>query len=150
MTDEEYAWTLAYVDAQRKHIRDAGPGLADSPLACIRCARTASDESQVAYEAVTAHDLLDANESTWAFVFVGGVGWNGTLLVKSLVGLASIDGCRSYCGRTADEHGGLPARHYTGKDRAGPLPAHQSRRRHGIASAHPICPSKPSDLAMLR
>ena len=28
--------------------------------------------------------------------------------------------------------------------------AHQSRRRHGIASAHAICPSKPSDLAMSR
>ena len=37
-------------------------------------------------------DLLDANESNWAFVFVGRVGWNGTLLVKSLVMLANIDG----------------------------------------------------------
>jgi hypothetical protein len=34
------------------------------------------------------------------------------LLVKALVMLASIDGCRSYCGRTADEHGGLPATRY--------------------------------------
>jgi hypothetical protein len=95
-------------------------------------------------------DLLDANESTWAFVFVGRVGWNGTLLLKALVMLGSIDGCRSYCGRTADEQGGLPARRYTGMDRAGPLPASQSRRRHGIASAHAICPSKPSVLAMSR
>ena len=47
-------------------------------------------------------DLLDANESTWAFGFVGRVGWNGTLLVKALVMLASMDGCRSYWGRIAD------------------------------------------------
>jgi hypothetical protein len=66
-------------------------------------------------------DLLDANESTWAFVFVGRVGWNGILLVKSLVMLASIESRRSYCGRTADEHGGLPARNYSGMDRAGPI-----------------------------
>jgi hypothetical protein len=96
------------------------------------------------------HALLDANESTWAFVFVGRVGWNGTLLVKSLVMLASIDGPRSYCGRTADEHGGLPARRCTGMDRAGPLHAIQSRRRHGIASAQAIWPSKPSVFAMSR
>jgi hypothetical protein len=86
-------------------------------------------------------DLLDANESTWAFVFVGRVGWNGTLLVKSLVTLANIDSCRSCCGHTADEHSGLPARRYSGMDRAGPLPASQSRRRHGIASAHTMCHS---------
>src|SRR6516165_4620766 len=64
--------------------------------------------------------------------------------------LGSIDGCRSYCGRTADEQGGLPARRYTDMDRAGPLPASQSRRRHGIASAQAICPSKPSVFAVLR
>jgi hypothetical protein len=55
-------------------------------------------------------DLLDADEST--LVFVGRVGWTEPLLVKSLARLASVDGCRSYCGRTADEHGGLPARRY--------------------------------------
>jgi hypothetical protein len=44
---------------------------------------------------VRTHDLLDAKESTGAFAFVGRVGWNGTLLVKSSVMLASIDGCRS-------------------------------------------------------
>ena len=42
--------------------------------------------------------------------------------------LAGIDGCRSYCGRSADEHGGLPARRYSRMDRAGPLPASQSCR----------------------
>jgi hypothetical protein len=36
------------------------------------------------------------------------------LLVKALVMLASIDGGRSCCGRTADEHGGLPVRRYSG------------------------------------
>jgi class 3 adenylate cyclase len=41
----------------------------------------------------------------------------------------------------------MAAGHY---QRAGPLPASQSRHRHGIASAHAICPSKPSDLAMSR
>jgi hypothetical protein len=36
--------------------------LADSPLSCIR---------------IRTPDLLDANESTWAFVVVGGIGCKG-------------------------------------------------------------------------
>ena len=47
-------------------------------------------------------DLLDANECTWAFVNVGIVGRNAKQHVKTLAALAKKDGCRSYCGRTAD------------------------------------------------
>ena len=47
-------------------------------------------------------DLLDANESTWAFVVIGSVGRNVRLHVTRLATLARRDGCRSYCGRTAD------------------------------------------------
>ena len=55
--------------------------LADSPLACIRCATAAFD---LASAFRRRHDLLDANESTWAFVDVDPVGCGG----KPQVGLS--------------------------------------------------------------
>ena len=48
-------------------------------------------------------DLLDANESTWAFALVEQVGGAGKLHVTWLVTLASNERCRNYCGRAADE-----------------------------------------------
>jgi hypothetical protein len=47
-------------------------------------------------------DLLDANETTWTFGVVGGVGRVNTSQVKRLAALAGIEVCRSYCGRIAD------------------------------------------------
>jgi hypothetical protein len=58
----------------------------------------------VPFEGVTPLrvDLLDANESTWAFALVEHVGGAGKLHVTWLVTLASDERCRNYCGRTAD------------------------------------------------
>jgi hypothetical protein len=47
-------------------------------------------------------DLLDANESTMAFVVVDGVGSAGKSQASGLESLASLCGCLNYCGRTAD------------------------------------------------
>jgi hypothetical protein len=47
-------------------------------------------------------DLLDANESTWAFGADVGVGWAANPQLRRLETLASYEGCRSYCGRAAD------------------------------------------------
>jgi hypothetical protein len=48
--------------------------LADSPLSCIR---------------IRTPDLLDANETNWAFVFVERVGFVNNSLVKRLTTLAT-------------------------------------------------------------
>ena len=47
-------------------------------------------------------DLLDANESTWAFVFVGRVGCILRPQVEEFVLLANTTGRWNYCGRVAD------------------------------------------------
>ncbi len=47
-------------------------------------------------------DLLDANEWTWVFVTVYGVGCEGNPLTRRLGALASDDPCQSYCGLIAD------------------------------------------------
>lgn len=47
-------------------------------------------------------DLIDANETTWAFVAVCFVEFVRSQQVKQLAKLASWNGCRRYCGRTAD------------------------------------------------
>ena len=47
-------------------------------------------------------DLIDANETTWAFVAVCLVEFVRSQQVKQLAKLASWNGCRRYCGRTAD------------------------------------------------
>jgi hypothetical protein len=49
-------------------------------------------------------DLLDANESTWAFVVANRVGREGKLQFRRLEPLGADDRSRSYCGRTADAH----------------------------------------------
>jgi hypothetical protein len=68
--------------------------LADSPPACIRCARAAF--------AVETTDLLDANESTWAFAVVDRIGCDRKPLVKALAMLVGDGARRDYCGRSAD------------------------------------------------
>ena len=45
-------------------------------------------------------DLLDANETTWAFVAVERVGRVRTALVRGLAALAAKDRYRNYCGRS--------------------------------------------------
>ena len=47
-------------------------------------------------------DLLDANESTWAFASVDIVGRNAKQHVRTLATSANNERRRSYCGRTAD------------------------------------------------
>jgi hypothetical protein len=47
-------------------------------------------------------DLLDANETAWAFADVDCVGFVNNQQVKRLRALATSVCCRSYCGRTAD------------------------------------------------
>src|SRR5271170_6537305 len=48
-------------------------------------------------------DLLDANETSWAFAGAYGVGYSGNTKVIEFVPLAGDDGWLSYCGRTADD-----------------------------------------------
>jgi len=77
--------------------------LADSPLSRIRCARAAFDLSSARpVDESLNPDLLDANETTWAFAPVDGVGRVNNTQVKRLATLASSEAGRSYCGRTAD------------------------------------------------
>jgi hypothetical protein len=47
-------------------------------------------------------DLLDANETTWAFVDVDHVGRVKKRQVKKLATLVSVGVCWNYCGRIAD------------------------------------------------
>jgi len=47
-------------------------------------------------------DLLDANETTWAFVGVDGVDEAAERLLSALAMLGRDGRCRSFCGRTAD------------------------------------------------
>src|SRR5690349_17513344 len=53
-------------------------------------------------------DLLDANESTWAFVAVNTVGCDRKSLARALVMLAGDGGSRNCCGRVADARRYLP------------------------------------------
>jgi hypothetical protein len=48
-------------------------------------------------------DLLDANESTWAFARLGSVGCNRKPKVTALKKLKQRGGWRSYCGLTVDQ-----------------------------------------------
>ena len=50
----------------------------------------------------SSRDLLDANESTWAFVAVDRVGCLNNEQVKRLATLARVGVCWNYCGRIAD------------------------------------------------
>jgi hypothetical protein len=53
-------------------------------------------------------DLLDANESTWAFAAIYRVDCVKNPLVSGLAALASIGPRRNYCGRIADAaHGAI-------------------------------------------
>jgi hypothetical protein len=74
-----------------------------SPLACIRCARATLDLSSALGRRLNEHDLLDANEWTWAFEFLDHVGWGVNVQVKALEMLSKRDGYRSYCGRAGSE-----------------------------------------------
>jgi hypothetical protein len=78
---------LAHLDAIRiPHDHPIGP-----PSATYR--------SVASTNAMSYADLLDANESTWAFDAVGCV---KNLLVRRLAALALVARGRSYCGWTAD------------------------------------------------
>jgi hypothetical protein len=97
-----------------------------SPLACIRCARATLDLSSALGRRLTEHDLLDANEWTWAFEFLDRVGWGVNVHVKALEMLSKRDGYRSYCGRAADgldrrESGRWPCEAHIRSARAPPL-----------------------------
>ena len=77
------------------------------------------------------NDLLDANESTWAFVAVDFVGCGDNYQVKRLATLASTGGSRNYCGPTANGRSELDG------ERAG---AGCTRRAvvHGKGAPHPF------------
>jgi hypothetical protein len=66
------------------------------------CPRLSTSEVLACDTVVTPEggpDLLDANESNWAFVGVDRVDLTENRHVKDFVTLASEDRCRSYCGR---------------------------------------------------
>jgi hypothetical protein len=59
--------------------------LADSPLACVRCARAAFELSSARpVDGSRDPDLLDANETTCRFAALDGVGGETELHVKAL------------------------------------------------------------------
>jgi hypothetical protein len=64
-------------------------------------------------------DLLDANESIWAFVLVDRVGSAGKSLVGALIMLANDGAWRICCGRSADAEGYPPD---FADERAGAVP----------------------------
>jgi hypothetical protein len=95
-----------HIDPDRNYWRNQQKTPADGRGIC-----NPSRDSSVTYDSthhssgakgIRTPDLLDANESTWAFVAVDFVGRRGKRQVNRLEAFTSEERRRSYCGRIAD------------------------------------------------